>query len=228
MIPARTLAAFFAVHSAFLVFHSEHREEPAFVQPVLHQEAATPRVSFHFQRPEAAIKDWSIDWPATGEITYREGTTALPLQLSVSTRAVLLAGRYVVAQHRCETREKHIAQTGRKEITYTNATGTIACTFNYSDDDVLNHSASTFIAIAETVQIGDELARRRRFDRLGIDAELDLLLDELQSGRALEGQNIAPTLKSIAEDDRIMERARRKAAHVLESLPKKAAETTQP
>jgi hypothetical protein len=121
-----------------------------------------------------------------------------------------------VVEKRCETREKHIAQTGRKEITYAAPERLVSCVFNYSEDERLNQSAHTFIALAETVQIGNELARRHRFDRLGLDAEMDVLTDMLRDERALEVRNIAPVLQAILDDERVMERVRRKAAHLLE------------
>ena len=73
------------------------------------------------------------------------------------------------------------------------------------------------MAMAETLQMGERLAHERRFDRLGLDATLDSLIDEVKGGRAIEVQNIAPVLQGIVGDERLMERVRSKAAHLLES-----------
>jgi hypothetical protein len=66
------------------------------------------------------------------------------------------------------------------------------------------------------MQYGDRLQREHRYDRLGLDAEIDSLTSEAQADRAIELQNIAPVLQSILEDDRVMERVRRKAGRLLQ------------
>jgi hypothetical protein len=45
---------------------------------------------------------------------------------------------------------------------------------------------------------------------------MDSLISENKDGRAIELQNIAPVLQSIVDDDRVMERVRRKAARLLQ------------
>jgi uncharacterized protein (UPF0147 family) len=56
---------------------------------------------------------------------------------------------------------------------------------------------------------------------------MDALVSENAAGRAIEIQNIARTLQSIIDDDRVMERVRRKAARLLQDAagtpPPKAA-----
>lgn len=44
------------------------------------------------------------------------------------------------------------------------------------------------------------------------------LEEEIKAGRAIEVGNIAPTLRSIAEDPRVIDRVRRKAARMLEGI----------
>ena len=76
--------------------------------------------------------------------------------------------------------------------------------------------ATTFIALAETLQAGERLANKHRFDRLGLDMEMDTLEGEVKGGRALEVGNIRPVLNAIIEDDRVIERVRRTAARLLQ------------
>ncbi|HLI77245.1 MAG TPA: hypothetical protein VKV02_09895, partial [Acidobacteriaceae bacterium] len=88
--------------------------------------------------------------------------------------------------------------------------------YNYSDDDRVNDATTAFEAVAETLQYGDRLAAKLRFDRLGLDTEVDGLQAAVTEGRALEVGNIAPILQTISDDERVMDRVRRKAARLLQ------------
>jgi hypothetical protein len=140
-----------------------------------------------------------------------------PLQVSASVLNKLITAVPAIKSQHCESHIKGIAQTGKKTMVYTGDGAPVECTFNYSDDEHLNDAASVFEAVAETLQIGGRLASKHRFDRLGLDAEVDGLVSALAEGRAAEVMNIAPVLRSITEDERVMERVRRKTAHLLEN-----------
>ena len=129
----------------------------------------------------------------------------------------LFAAVPMVEGGRCETHNKSIAKTGVKTLRYVGS-GTVAqCVYNYSDDDRVNDATGVFEAIAQTMQYGDRLATKLRFDRLGLDAELDGLQSAVSEGRALEVGNIAPLLQTISQDERVMDRVRRKAERLLQS-----------
>jgi len=138
--------------------------------------------------------------------------------VSAATLERLRAGYTAVAGGSCETRLKGIAKTGAKHIAYmlSGSDAWSSCTFNYSDDKALMDTAAAFQAIAETIQTGATLQHLHRFDRLGLDAEMDALAVEAKEGHAIEMQNIAPTLQSIVDDERVIERVRRKAARLLQ------------
>ncbi len=126
---------------------------------------------------------------------------------------------------RCETHNKNIAKTGVKVMRYSGAGREAQCTFNFSDDDRVNEAATAFEGLAETLQFGDRLRTKLRFDRLGLDGELDALQTAVTEGRASELGNIAPVLQSIVEEERVMDRVRRKAERLLgEVAPAQAAE----
>jgi len=193
--------------------------------PVSDVETVVPRaVSMDFVRTSLAVPHWSIAIHEDGSGRYDEigGTdkSAEPakqsLRISPATLRRLASGFDAVSANRCETKAKHIANTGQKTIVYkTGADASVNCTFNYSDDEKLQDAANAFVAIASTMQMGTQLVKLHRYDRLGLDAQIQYLDEEMKAGRALEVQNIAPVLKSIAEDDRVIDRVRRKAARML-------------
>ena len=80
----------------------------------------------------------------------------------------------------------------------------------------MNAAANTFIGLAETLHMGEKLQHDHRFDRLALDSDMDVLESAVNEGRALEVGNIAPVLLSVVADDRVIDRARRKAARLLQ------------
>jgi enoyl-CoA hydratase/carnithine racemase len=76
--------------------------------------------------------------------------------------------------------------------------------------------SDTFLGIAYTMDEGRRLEFLHRYDRLGLDAEMILLAQEVDAGRALELGTIAPTLAAIADDEAVIQRVRTRAAKMLE------------
>jgi hypothetical protein len=184
-------------------------------------------VTFHFQRATPAER-YTITVNSSGDGSYWEGepdfeeakapagaVKTIRVRSAMTKLPFSLVG--AVGSGNCETHLKNIAQTGEKTLVVEVVNREVAqCTFNWSDKDELNTAVDTFEAIAETMQEGEKLARERRFDRLGLDAEMASLVDEVKAGRAIEVGNIAGVLTSIAEDDRVIGRVRRQAAWLLE------------
>ena len=121
----------------------------------------------------------------------------------------------------CGTKAKNVADTGKKILTYAGADGNGTCTYNYSDDKNVEMLTSLFYGIAYTMDVGRKLDFERRFDRLGLDAELLALENAVKSKDALELGNIAPTLKTIASDTEVMQRARARAGKLLDETSNK-------
>jgi hypothetical protein len=116
----------------------------------------------------------------------------------------------------CGTKAKNIADTGKKTLSYAGPDGAGTCTYNYSDEKSVSALTDMFYAIAYTMDVGRRLDFERRFDRLGLDAELIALEKSAQEKNALELGNIAPTLRKIAGDEELMQRVRVRATKLLE------------
>jgi hypothetical protein len=141
-------------------------------------------------------------------VTVSHGTTARLFEKVRSTNR-LHSG--------CESRQKNIANTGAKTITYTGPDGTGTCTFNYTENKAIASVTETFQAIAQTLDEGRNLELKHRYDRLGLDRELAALADAVHDGRAVEIATIAPVLESLMNDSQVMERVRKRAAGLLEA-----------
>jgi hypothetical protein len=176
-------------------------------------------ISFRMEPRDPQAKTYVIHLRADGTGTYSivaaDAPIESPLHVGPATLTRIEQGTARIQPDHCEAKEKNIAQTGRKTVTLERSGTNVACTFNYSDDAKLMDAVEAFEALAETMLSGERLAHDHRFDRLGLDAEMDRLTTEVAEGRALEPGNIAPVLQSIGEDDRVIDRVRRKAQRLL-------------
>ncbi len=174
-------------------------------------------IRFSFTPRSADGPAWEIDVKQDLSGTYRaKDGASVSINISAATMKRLGDGDSVVGSGKCETKQKNIAETGRKSIAYVAGDASSRCVFNYSDEEELNAVAATFQAIAQTMEAGEKLKHDHRFDHLGLDADLDALTVAVKDGHAIELQNIAPTLRSIVDDDEILVAARRKAKALLD------------
>jgi hypothetical protein len=122
------------------------------------------------------------------------------------------AGRFNIA---CASKAKNIANTGAKTLSYSGSDGSGSCVYNYTENKTVLMLTDAFLGIAYTMDEGRRLDYLHRYDRLGLDAEMDVLSQEMEAGRALELGTISTTLAAIANDTAVMERVRLKAATML-------------
>lgn len=169
---------------------------------------------------DAAASAWTVRLQADGAGTYSEGASAdakqLPLTVSAATLERLKQGEHAAKSGKCETKAKNIAKTGEKTIRYESSDKTSECTYNYSDDLGLMSTTTTFLAIAETMQRGERLQHDLRYDRLGLDAEMEQLVAAQKDGSAIEIGNIASILQALVSDEHVIDRVRRRAARLLQ------------
>jgi len=169
---------------------------------------------------DATAAAWKVRLQADGAGTYSEGATAdakqIPLTVSAATLERLKQGEHAAKSGKCETKAKNVAKTGEKTIRYEASEKTSECTFNYSDDTGLMGATAAFMAIADTMQRGERLQHDLRYDRLGLDAEMEALVEAQKSGSAIEIGNIATVLQALVSDDHVIDRVRRRAARLLQ------------
>lgn len=114
------------------------------------------------------------------------------------------------------TFKKHaVASTGKKTLTYSDASRHFNTTYDYSENKAIQEITSIFMGISNTIEHGRKLQFLRRFDKLGLEAELKVMEDAAESHSLVEIQLIAPILESIAEDSAIMNIARQRAHRLL-------------
>jgi hypothetical protein len=165
-------------------------------------------------------------------VSSRYASAPLPTQhfrsdVNVSAATVARVLRLAQGTNRfnvtCASKAKNIADTGNKTLTYSGRDGQGSCTYNYTENKDVAQLTEIFQSIAETMDEGRRLDYLHRYDRLGLDAAITFLAQELAAGHALEVGTIAESLRSIATDAEVMERVRNRANTLLALVPADSA-----
>ena len=197
-----------------------------------------PEVTFKFERNGLAVPRYTIllHEDGTGRYQADEAVTSpstqsssamqytggkhidRPMTLSpATTEKIFKTARALnFFNVECASKAKNIANTGDKTLSYSGNDGKGSCEYNYSDNKSVSTLTDMFLAIAFTMDEGRRLEFLHRYDRLGMDAEITSLANEVQAGRAMELSTIAPTLDAIAGDAAVMQRVRLRAENLLE------------
>ncbi len=150
-----------------------------------------------------------------------ESSATIPFQrdlhLTTATTARIfdLAAQLNHFNRACASKAKNIADTGTKTLTYAGPDGHGSCTYNYTEVKELVGLTTLIQGIAETMDAGRELDRLHRYDRLGLDSAMALLVQEAADGRALDLETIVDSLRAIASDNDVLARVRAKANAML-------------
>jgi len=189
-------------------FSFEHAQlDPATYTLIIHEDG-----NGHYQ---------STPGPVSGAAS--DGIASAPLSRDIVIRDPLLESFFRDARlhhffaTECEAPDSHVAFTGKKTLAYSGSDGHGECSFNWSRDQQLNQLGDDLMAVAHTVHVGSRLAIEHAHSRLSLDSELEELQDAVKDHRALEIENIAPELQSIAADPAVMNRARNRARALLNS-----------
>ncbi|HEY9125911.1 MAG TPA: hypothetical protein VIM62_02235 [Acidobacteriaceae bacterium] len=193
------------------------------------QQPAT--ISVEVTNPQIAPPRWKLIFDASGHGSFdadADGVTQPgrgivvlgeihePVQLS----AEFVARVFEIAHQRklfaipCESHMK-VAFQGTKHFSYSGPDGSGSCEFNFAKDKSIQGLAESFMAVENTLLYGARLEKLLQHDRLGLDKEMEDLATAVHNGMAIELGIIRPTLTRIADDEQILERARRKARLLL-------------
>jgi hypothetical protein len=156
--------------------------------------------------------------PADGESMPAEAQDR-PIHVSKAVRESIFATArknklFAIA---CDDRAKNIAYQGTKTLAYEGPEGQGSCTYNWSKLSQIDKLTDQFEAIAATLDEGSKLQRQYEHGRLSLDTELDILDQMVREGRAIEVENIAPLLRTIAGDDAVLQRVQRRARALLQA-----------
>ena len=112
--------------------------------------------------------------------------------------------------------KKNVASTGAKTLTYADTARRFSTTYNATQDRDVEAVTKLFTGISETLEYGERVKFKYRYDRLGLNDELTGMASASQNGWLAEVQLVAPLLKTIANDPRVLHLARMKATQILQ------------
>jgi len=141
-----------------------------------------------------------------------------PIQISKTVREFMFATarknkRFSTS---CEDGGKNVAFQGTKTLEYEGPEGKGSCSYNWSKNPQIDKLTDQFEAIAATLDEGSKLQREYEHGRLSLDPEIEVLQQLVQDGRAIELENIAPILQTLAGDDAVLQRVQRRARALLQ------------
>jgi hypothetical protein len=144
-----------------------------------------------------------------------------PIHISKAMRETMFvtARKNKLFAFACDDGAKNIAFQGTKTLQYEGPEGQGSCTYNWSKNAQIDKLTDQFEAIAATLDEGSKLQRQYEHGRLSLDSEMEILEQMVREGRAIEIENIAPLLKTLAGDEAVLQRVQRRARTLLEAAP---------
>ncbi|MFB3815821.1 MAG: hypothetical protein ACE14L_17095 [Terriglobales bacterium] len=200
-----------------------------------------PTVTFDLVFPGTKPAHYAISVDALGRAAYRSDNTApgaagqseagdpylLRFTMSEATRDRIfkLTEKANYFKGDFDYTQRRIANTGTKTLIYSEGpeisfdkptTGVRSSTvYNWSEDPAIQQLTDIFQAISNTLELGHRLEFLRRFDRLGLDADLKRAVELAKDNRMIELQAIAPVLEKVANDTGVLHIARQRAQQLL-------------
>ncbi|HXR39687.1 MAG TPA: hypothetical protein VN776_11365 [Terracidiphilus sp.] len=114
----------------------------------------------------------------------------------------------------CESHMK-VAFQGWKKLSYSGPEGAGECTFNYSKDKEIEWLGESLVAVAGAIVEGARLEILLQHDRLGLDKEMEYLVEASGDGRVQQLCTIRGILGRLADDPQVMDRVRKRARTLL-------------
>lgn len=211
------------------------------LEPDTPHDKPQPTVSFDFVLPGTRPAHFAISVESSGRAAYRSDEVApksgsdeqagdpyllrFVMSEPTRTRIFALARQADFFKGDFNYTKSRVANTGAKTLSYgegpsvafggpTNGVRN-STTYNYSDNPAIQQLTTIFQSISNTIELGARLDFLRRFDKLGLDAELKRADEMAKENNFVELHVIAPTLRTISEDYRVVNVARQRAKNLL-------------
>lgn len=160
--------------------------------------------------------------PAPGNWQEKESTILqtpdldrdIRVSAEFAARVFSAARRHGLFSEQCESRMK-VAFQGWKTLEYRGPEGQGSCRFNYSRDKEIQELGDSMLAVAGTILEGARLEMLLQHDRLGLDREMEYLLEAAGDGRVQQLGSIRSILERLAGDESVMARVRKRARELL-------------
>jgi hypothetical protein len=192
---------------------------------------ATETVVVDFSNPAMAPSHWTITLHPDGSgffSSYGGGISgsnsdlkAPPVNREIHLSQEFTRRVFEVAHHqklfneKCESGLK-VAFQGEKTLSYKGDKGSGSCTFNYSKERQIQDLSDSMMAVEQTIIEGARLELLLKHDPLGLDAEMNSLVQAAKDGRAQQICAIKEILVQLANDPGVLVEVRKRADLLLQ------------
>lgn len=193
------------------------------------QQTTVPTVSFTCDFPSSEPDHYVISVSEDGRASYDSDgkispesadSDAFHLDFTVSeaarSRVFDLAKRAHYFEGQIDSKNKKLASTGTKTLTYKDAQKGTQATYNYSPVPAVLELTAFFQGLSTTLEFGHRLDYYLRYQKLALDAELKKM-EEMSNGHELEEiSSVGPVLQKIADDPAVIKVVRARAQRLLQ------------
>lgn len=129
-----------------------------------------------------------------------------------------LAKRTHYFEGKVDSGRTNIANTGTKTLSYHDEKHATKATYNYSENPAIEEETGIFQNLSTTLEFGRRLTFFHKYQKLALDDELKKMDDLRHDGMLGDVQAIAPILRDIAHDQRVMNVTRSRALRLLATI----------
>ena len=193
------------------------------------QQTAVPTVIFMLDFPGSEPDHYVISVSEDGRSSYdsygklspdSEGGDSFHADFTMSqagrARVFDLAKRAHYFEGQIDSKNKKLASTGTKTLTYKDAQKSTIATYNYSPVPSVEELTAFFQSLSTTLEFGRRLDYHLRYQKLALDEELKNMEETLKSGGLEEVSAVAPVLQKIADDPAVIKVVRARAERMLQ------------
>jgi hypothetical protein len=200
-----------------------------FVVPAPAQQTVSPTVTFTCDFPGSEPDHYVVSVSDAGSASYDSGSKPSPesaagdpfhsdftVSQTARTRVFDLAKRAHYFEGQIDSKNKNLAFTGTKILTYKDAQKSTRASYNYSPVPPVQELTAFFQALSTTLEFGHRLDYYLRYQKLALDEELKRMEELSNSGGLGEISAVAPVLQKIADDPAVIKVVRARAQRLLQ------------
>jgi hypothetical protein len=166
-----------------------------------------PDGSGHFLSEPGTARSSAIEAPGVNR--------DIKVSAEFARRVFDTAHKHRLFNEACESHIKQVAFRGWKRLSYSGPDGKGSCVYNYSKDQKLDDFGESLLAVASTIVEGARVELLLQHDRLGLDREMEYLVEAAGDGRVQQLGTIRGILERVANDEGVLERVRTRARQLL-------------
>ncbi len=194
------------------------------------QQTIVPTVTFTCDFPGSEPDHYVISVADDGTATYNSASklssesdaedsfhSDFTVSQAARTRVFDLARRSHYFEGDIDTKNKKLASTGAKVLTYKDAQKSTRASYNYSPVPSVQELTTFFQGLATTLEFGHRIGYDLRYQKLALDDELKKMEEMLHSGGLDEISAVAPVLQKIVDDPAVINVVRGRAQRLLQA-----------